>query len=115
MLYNAVLVGTEHLNFSAVESMICTSSALLRLSEGPHLEVLRLWGQSLVHCGAGKHQLLLGRLLSCYGQEVFIAWGNSPGWALMGGEQDTWGHVPPFIVLSPVSPVLTKIIAKRPW
>ena len=74
--------------------MICASSALLRLSEGPHLEVLRLWGQSLVHCGAGKHQLLLGHLLSCYGQEVFIAWGNSPGWALMGESRILGGMSP---------------------
>ena len=95
--------------------MVCVSSALLRLSKGPHLEVLRLWGQSLVHCGTGKHQLLLGHLLSCYGQEVFIAWGNSPGWALMGGEQGTWGHVPISSFCPPVSPVLTKITAERPW
>ena len=95
--------------------MICVSSSLLRLSKGSHLEVLRLWGQSLVHCGTGKHQLLLSHLLSCYGQEVFITWGNSPGWALTRGEQDTWGHVPHFIVLSSVSPALAKITARRPW
>lgn len=94
--------------------LICISSALLRLSKGPHLEVLGLWGQSLVHCGTGKHQLLLGHLLSCYWPGGLHRLGKQPRVGSRGGEQDTWGHIPHFIVLSPVTPVLTKITARGP-
>lgn len=67
----------------------------------PHLKVLRLWGQSLVHGGTGEHPFLPGHLLSSYGQEAFVACGNTvQGGPSEPGAQDTWKH---FILLSPVT------------